>query len=207
MSLNRPEIRLRHSRLMTSVVSMPLMMQALGNDAVMPSDEYFEERAQEYRDAWMPYEERIVDGMMTGLDLSFYLPVIDVTLAPMIKPFSTPLIISYRQEPDRFIDILAHELIHVLLDDNREGVKFMQFVKQTWPGEVNRTMSHIGVHAMLEHLFVDVLDEPARMTRDKERVSHNPPYVRAWEIVEAEGSASILDKFRDHRKHWQDTPA
>lgn len=199
MSLIRPEIRLRHSRLMTANVSMPLLKLARGKDAVMPSNDYFEERAQEYRNTWEQYEERIVSGMMAALNLTFYLPVIDVTLAPMISPFSTPLIMSYKPEPDLFVDILAHELVHVLLSDNLEGVKFRQFLDVTWADEARLTKNHIGVHAMLEHLFVSVLEEPERMVRDKDLVSGNLPYKRAWDIVETEGSKAILDKFRDHR--------
>ena len=183
---------------MTESVSVYLMKYHRGPDAELKEAEFYLERAELYRSAWSEFDTAILTGITDLLDLRFYLPVIDVTLAPMVPSFSTPLIINYRYSPDEFVDTLAHELIHVLLNDNKEQVDFGEFMKAHWPQEEPKTRIHVLVHAVLEHLYLNVLHEPERLSRDVSSQGQNIPYRRAWAIVEEESSDNIVKDIREY---------
>lgn len=191
-----PEIRIRHSRLLTEAVSRRLYALDKGADAELADNDILEQRAEEYRVAWLEHEAAVLAALTESLGLDYYQPVIDVTLAPWIRSMSTPLIINYRAEPDQFVDILAHELIHVLISDNTQKIDFRELMTREWPAEAPRAQVHVLVHAVLENLYVSVLKQPERLARDIESNRDNPPYARAWAIVGEQGSAKIIELMR-----------
>lgn len=193
-----PEIRIRHSRLMTRAISPILLAHARGPEAKMPENKYFIQRLKDYQDAWEPLEQPVVSSMMEVLGLSFYLPVIDATVAPMVPAFSTPLTLNYRREPDEFVDMLTHELVHILLSDNREKISFDELSQHNWPAEDQKTRAHILVHAVLEHVYVETLKQPYRLSRDIASNQQNPPYRRAWEIVAQQGCDTIINQMHQY---------
>lgn len=99
--------------------------------------------------------------------------------------------------------MFTHEVAHRLLTDNSKMTSSLdRKILKTWKelfGEDHawNTLVHIPVHALLEYIFVDVLDEPERLERDIELCKQHPPYADAWTYVQSEGYQNILKKLRD----------
>ncbi|MEO7617257.1 MAG: hypothetical protein ABIS59_00270 [Candidatus Saccharibacteria bacterium] len=178
---------------MTNSISPILLKHYRGPEAELSSDEFYRELAAKYEEAWRVYEPRIIEGLISVLNVHFFLPVIDATLAPMVSCFSTPLTLNYKYEPDQFIDLLTHELIHILISDNQEGIVFSRAVKAQWSDVEMLVIWHIMVHALLKYVYLDILDQPSRLQRDVDAHTEAPAYKLAWEIVEDFGYREIID--------------
>lgn len=111
------------------------------------------------------------------------------------------MVISTKYSGDRFVDVFTHELSHRLLTDNDKyqietarrklgGAWAELFGKE----HSFKTLVHIPVHALLEYIFVDVLDEPQRLERDKEYLKKHADYDDAWKYVAQAGYKNIIDK-------------
>ena len=195
-----PEIRFRPSRLIYDSISKPLVQlwnQDNDDQVKLPGADFIKSRVQSYEQAWWPIEEKILTGMCEVFDLSFYLPVIDISLAPRIPTFSTPFLMNLKYEPDEAVDIITHELLHILLSDNKEGVDLGAYLEQHYAQEPLRARNHVLVHAGLKHIYLDVLAEPVRLERDISRCAQRPDYKRAWDIVEATGYKELIRSFKN----------
>ena len=168
----------------------------------LADDEWMAKRVEAYRKAWTPYEKKVLVGMSDVLDLSFRQNIIDVYIAPWFRAFSDPMVIGVTPEPDLFIDILAHELIHRLLTDNtaipHETRLLEQWQKLFGKSYSFTTVVHIPVHAVHKAIYLDVLDEPARLERDiaNKKEYDSKDYVAAWDYVETHGYQSIIEKLK-----------
>lgn len=204
--MNYPEIRFRDSFLLIGTIYadiepayMPPTAETDERDKL--SRENINKKLDEYEEAWRPYEEKLIKGMCDLLNMEFRQNIIDIYAAPFYTSFSFPMFIATKYEPDRAIEIITHELLHVLLYDNT-AQKLNLFSK----GEEWRTLFegiddeiariHIPVHAVLQALFDDVLHEPGRTKRDRQMCSNYPPYKLAWEYVEKVGYKKIIEKLR-----------
>lgn len=200
-----PEVRIRASFLLNGAV-IPLLLPGLketGNESAA-TDDYIHETVERYNAAWAPYETRILSGMCSVLDLAFKQNVIDAYVAPFGYSFSDPMVISTRYSGDRFVEVFTHEITHRLLTDNTKmtnGTGRKQL--STWEAlfgnnHSRKTLVHIPVHAILEYVFIDILNEPKRLDRDIEACKqHAPAYAIAWEYVKERGYKAILEQLRD----------
>ena len=197
MPTSSPEIRIQFSRLIYNHISKPLA-DYRNPGYELPGIEKITEKVADYQKAWEPKGAQIIRGIAQTFGLKFYKSVLDVYIAPRVPTFSTPTIISTRYEPDRFIDVLAHELLHVLISDNDSYTfeKYSKARENLFPGKDQLVQNHIIVHAGLESLFRDTLKEPYRLMRDKEACQKLPAYAEAWKIVEDEGYQIIIRNFR-----------
>lgn len=174
-----------------------MLASARGPEAKLPDEEKMKARADEYRQAWLPYEKKVLAYMQELLGLRFYLPVIDVTIAPMMPAMSTPLIINLRPEPDEFVTTLIHELIHVLLSDNREEKQLQEVKERLAPGESLLVANHVLVHAVMEKVFLEALSEPERLQKDIDFCQGKlPAYSRAWSLVKELGADRVITDIR-----------
>jgi hypothetical protein len=200
-----PEIRIFYASLYRVSVSEPLWKQ-FGFSGTLDSDETLEEYAQNYRTEWGKHQAKILPALCEALGLEFYRSVIDVACMPGVKPASDPLIMPFNDFPDRFMDVLTHELCHVLLTDNdtysiKSTDKEVNLLSR-WHGlfggshEFN-TLAHIPVHALSKHIYLDILQEPSRFERDMEHVKGDTPYKRAWEYVNKHDYRHIITQLRD----------
>lgn len=140
---------------------------------------------------------------VTGL--KFKQNYIDVYVAPFFGAFSDPLVIGTRSDPDAFVDILIHELIHRICGDNTK-YPFMQepdwsqvFGKQ-YP---ENTLAHIQVHALHKAIYLDYLKEPERFARDLKNsrtYNNSEAYKEAWGYVEEKGYREIIRQFKQAYK-------
>lgn len=205
--MKHPEIRISYSWLLAGGPS-----QVLGKEHGKQrewSDDDYEKWASAYRGEWAKYEKDILQGIQKTFGLEFYLPVIDAALAPWFVAQSDPLIMNFRNEPDQFVDSLAHELLHVLLTDNttysiKSSAQEID-LRQRWQalfGERDfRELVHIPVHAGLKYVFLDVLKDPSRLERDIKDCEHNPPYKAAWDYVQKNNYQDIITHIRDDFKN------
>lgn len=195
-----PEVRIEFSYLIYNMIAKPMWSHFRAGEKLMEP-----RRAQEvlikYREAWQPHEQAILQGMCEAFDLRFYKSVLDVYVSPGIPTFSRPTIIITEFDADEFIDVLAHELLHVLITDNTtydSDEKLGDVLESIYPDYSRLTRNHILVHAALKHLYLDVLKEPRRLARDIENCKKLPDYAKAWEVVEERGYKELIEEFKGY---------
>lgn len=202
--MNIPEVRIRASFLLNGAVVSLLLpgLKESGNEKAA-TEEFIKETVETYNSSWAPYEKRILSGMCEILDLEFKQNIIDAYVAPFGHSFSDPMVISTKYSGDRFIDVFTHEITHRLLTDNTKITpgpdrKILKTWKELFGDDIAwNTLVHIPVHAMLEYIFIDVLNEPERLERDITFCKQFPAYDDAWKYVKQEGYMTILKKLRD----------
>jgi len=111
------------------------------------------------------------------------------------------MFVATKYEPNRAIEVIAHELLHVLFYDNTSSKLDLHETGEKWrkffPGVDNETsLIHIPVHATLQALFDEVLGEPSRTENDQKMCESYPDYKLAWDYVEREGCDSIIEKLK-----------
>lgn len=195
------EIRIKDAWLLRENASKHLH-ELWGKDSNLADDEWMEKKVAEYRKAWKPYEKKVISGLEDTLGLNFYQNVIDVYIAPWFRAFSEPLVIGVMSEPDGFVDILTHELIHRLLTDNKTVPHDTQLLPE-WEKLFGKQHSfgvlvHIPVHAVHKAIYLDILNEPERLKRDIEtnKKYKAKDYIDAWDYVEKHGYKEIIEKLK-----------
>ena len=196
-----PEIRIKDAWLLRQQASVHLHKLWGSEDKPLATDEQMREIVKAYQDAWKPYEQRILEAMYEELGLTFRQNTIDVYIAPWFHAFSDPMVVGVVHTPDRFVEILTHELTHRLLTDNNETAYDTKYREQ-WAelfgnDHSSKTLVHIPVHAVLQAIFDDHLHEPQRTKSDREQCKEWPAYDKAWGYVEQEGYKAILKKLSD----------
>lgn len=158
---------------------------------VPPDKEKVEKRIQTYRDIWAKYEEKILNGACSALNLSFDRDIIDVfVVAGLNRSMSNPIIIKSGYSPKNFIIAITHELAHRLLASNKNLFNINNsflFVK----GDNDTINSHILIFAVLRKIFKD---EP-EMLKIISDIKYDENYKKAYEL--SENYEAILKFFRD----------
>jgi len=203
-----PEIRIKDSLLLREHSSRHLH-ELWGKDKTLADDDLMEKKVADYRKAWKPFEKQILTSMTDLLDLSFRQNIIDVYIAPWFKAFSDPLVIGVTNEPDQFVDILTHELLHRLLTDNTtipyETKILVEWQKLFGKEHTFTTVVHIPVHAVHKAIYLDVLNAPERLERDIAGIKKYKAtdYINAWDYVDKHGYLEIIEKLRASYKKLQ----
>lgn len=204
--MNYPEIRFRDPFLLIGAIYgdiepayMPPVAKTDERDKL--NRDSINKKLYEYEKAWRPYEQRIINGMCDLLNMEFRQNVIDIYAAPFYTSFSFPMFIATKYEPDRAVEVITHELLHVLLYDNTAQKLDLAARGEEWRTsfkdvEDDIALIHIPVHAALQALFDDILNEPERTKRDKEMCKNYPSYKFAWEYVDSVGYKKIIDQTR-----------
>jgi hypothetical protein len=197
---NTPRIIIGHSRFLNPIFAEWGKIKSENNDWKPMESEALFEKISKYRGMWQPYEEKVCQGLMEALDLHFLENVINVYIVSGQKGgFSDPLIISPGVPEIRFVDLLAHELVHRLLTFNAEEIRVGKIFDVMFPDmEDQLTKNHIIVHAVLQYLYIDVLKEPVRLENDISFHKNNPGYADAWKIVTDRGYQQLLKEFKSH---------
>lgn len=199
-----PEIRIRYGWLLSDNVSKPLN-ELWGDGTPLRTFEEYEDIAENYKKAWKPYEKKIINGMCDAFGLTFRQSIIDVYIAPWMGAYSDPMVIGVHYKPDHFIEIFTHELLHRLLTDNNESSYDTHYIK-LWrrlfgDKHSKNTLVHIPVHAGLQAIFDNVLDEPKRTKHDKKQCEQWEHYDAAWKYVDKVGYKKIIDQLRESYKN------
>jgi len=115
-------------------------------------------------------------------------------------PFSDPLtlpVFGPKAPVNYVVDVLTHELIHRLLIGRRAAARVrtaLSRLKREYPRENENVRTHIIVHAIHWRVFETEFGV-ARLHRERRIMGTVPDYRRAWEIVEAEGAAPLIQRF------------
>lgn len=198
----QPQIRIKNAWLLRENTSAHLN-ELWGHGEPLRTDEEYERITTSYRKAWLPFEGKILGGLHDIMGLKFNQNIIDVYIAPWFSAFSDPMVIGVTADPDVFVDILTHELIHRLLTDNTL-VDPEIFLLPKWQKMYGKelgfnTVVHIPVHAVHKAIYIDVLKEPSRLQRDIDSCKRNKAddYVKAWEFVEEHDYKQLIKELKD----------
>lgn len=168
----------------------------------LAGDEEMEQIVKSYQDAWKPLEKTILTGMCQTFDLEFRHNIIDVYIAPWFYGFSDPLVVGVTNEPDKFVDILTHELFHRLFTANTKydidkSKRRLEWQKIFGKEHDFTTLVHIPVHAGLKAIYIDVLEQPYRLERDIKDCQKRKSYKAAWDYVEKHDYKEIIQQLKD----------
>ena len=199
--MSLPTIRIKDAWLLREAASVPLN-ELWGDGEPLKTDDEYAAITKAYQQAWRPFETKILGGMTNILGLSFKQNIIDVYIAPWFNAFSDPLVIGVTLEPDVFVDILTHELIHRLLTDNTtvpdDALLLIEW-RQLFGEQNSFGMTvHIPVHAVHKAIYLDVLKAPERLERDVANNQKNnaTDYLNAWNYVDEHGYQEIITKLQ-----------
>lgn len=201
-----PEIRINYSWLLTQDVSRKIA-EYEGNKTDLFSHDGYEKYAERYRRAWLKNENKILSALQNVTGLQFYLNVIDIAVAPWIKPKSHPLIISYYDSPETVAYTITHELTHTLLCDNKiisiygESRKFSltkEWQKLYGFEDDFTALVHVPVHAINKIVFENYIDDKQFVIHDRNTMEEfgAVSYLKSWDYVEKHGAEKILEKLR-----------
>lgn len=196
-----PEIRIKDAWLLRDNASKHLH-ELWGKGKTLADDDWMEKRVADYNKAWNPLENKILTAMTDLLGLSFRQNTVDVHIAPWFNALSDPMVIGVMKEPDEFVDILTHELIHRLLTDNT-AIPHDTMLLGEWQTLFGKkhtfgTVVHIPVHAVHKAIYLGTLKDPKRLERDIEnnKKYDATDYINAWNYVEENGYKEIIEKLR-----------
>ena len=173
----KPLINIRHGKLLGPFFAEYIKQKY--PDFIFPTEEQVFGKIKIFREYCEKYNEIIIEALYEITSLQFKRNIIDVfVISATNRDMSAPIIIRSRYEPDEFLDVLIHELLHVFLGDN----KIKQYEIE---GESERTKNHITLFAIHKYIYLDLLKEPYRLERNikKSNEGDNKDYARAWEIV------------------------
>lgn len=200
--MKEPEIRIKDGWLLRENASKHLH-ELWGKDSELADDVWMERRVAEYSAAWQMYEKTILNGMFDILNLQFRQNIIDVYIAPWFLAFSDPLVIGVTSEPDMFVDLLTHELIHRLLTDNTlisSDTNLTGEWEQLWGSNHSfDSLIHIPVHAVHKAIYLDVLENPQRLERDIKINTDNDAgdYIKAWDFVNKHDYKQLIKQLKE----------
>jgi len=167
-----------------------------------PKKKYLLNKVHGFQKEWGKYKKEILLAMREITGLSFQRNRIDVFIVSgVLRTFSEPIVMDGRLKNNSFVDILTHELIHLLIADGlgKKGKeKLNNFIEKLFPNRNEVTKSHIMVFAILKYIQLKVFKDKKRVKDDIERAKKhgNDDYTKAWEIVNKHGHLKIIKKIK-----------
>ncbi len=146
---------------------------------------------------WKEHEKSILKELEKISKLKWKVKFIYCYVVGKCVPFSDPLTLPVYKDPNYFVEMLTHELIHQLFsqEGNMERAKkAWKYIDRKYRKESIKTRIHIPLNAFLSHIYYKFFGEK-RLKRAISLISHLHDYKRAWEIVQEEGYQKIIDEF------------
>jgi hypothetical protein len=196
--MNIPEIKIFHAWLLDNAFKEYIKFVKEPEKFKVIDDDQVKDKIALLTTVWKEKEKTILEGMCRVIGLEFSNNSIDVNMVGTYwKAFSTPLVVSAKYAPEDFIDVLTHELIHVILTKNTTG----KFVGDIWDKLYSEAISkssrnHVLVHAIHKAIYLDVLNQPERLQLDINKCQKAPGYADAWNIVEKRGYKELIEEFK-----------
>lgn len=168
-----------------------------------PSKPFSEKQVYDYMHTvdseWRPVGKKILTELSHISGLNWKTGSVKCYVVGGCIPFSDPLTVPiYWKYPDYFIDVLTHEMIHLLFTqpgNPEKSKKAWSYVHKRFSGESVETRVEIMVHAMHSHIYLKFFDEK-RMERDYRILKHLPVYKRSWQNVREIGHDKIISEFK-----------
>jgi hypothetical protein len=200
MEENIPAITIRYSPIMDrygKVLSQGAWQEQYKKffgDAEYPSEISLIEKVDEYQNAWKEHESDILNGVTRLLGLNFAEKEIVVYVIGFGRAHSDPLVIPSNFKPQEAVGIISHELLHRLLTHNMERLNEDIVSPQLFTGETSGVAIHVVIHAILEHIYRDILGSEELLAWDIAK--SNGDYKRAWDLVAELGYKNVIEKIR-----------
>jgi hypothetical protein len=188
---SHPVISISYNRFLDPIFIGWIKSQPQWKDWEAPPIEDVRASVIRYKKEWERVAPMVLAGICRATGLSFVRNHIDVfVVSGNPRPFSRPIVIKSRYTNEEFLCVLAHELIHCLFSDNR----VTEDRKDPYPENM-----HILVHALLWHVYIDVLGEPKLLetNRRTSAAADYSEYSEAWRRVEEIGYGEVIRKFRE----------
>jgi len=125
---------------------------------------------------------------------SKYLPISNPLTIPRSVKISDNIFTLSRE---RFIDMLIHELIHILFVQNEKALDlyFSNILCKKYTNLNWNVRLHIPLHAIQEQVFLKFFDK-LRLENEIEASSYFPDYKKAWDIVKKDGAVNIISDLK-----------
>jgi len=194
-----PEVKIRYGKLLDPIFTFycqnnPALKDSGWNDWTPPTRDKISEIIKKYREAWNKRSFNILRSIKNKTGLNFKHNLIDVYIVSgNNRQLSLPIVIKSGYSSDEFVEVLTHELIHQLFNDNSDVV-CGDFFKEMFPNETETTQEHIVTFALLEYIYIEILGDISYINNSRDN-SKNPDYQKAWMIVKDLGYNSILNNF------------
>lgn len=164
--------------------------------------EEIEKHINAYRAEWRKYETQILEKICNVTGLRFKKNVIPVYIViTSFRNFADPIVIRATETPEKFVAILAHELIHELCPWSEDGgvsdSEYFKIIKEIFPDEHdNIVIAHCFVYVVLETIFKAIPKGEGLWDITKKQASGDTRYHRALQIVLEQGSDVLVEKFK-----------
>lgn len=158
---------------------------------------------------WKKFEKRILKytEQLTGLkwkkeSIPCYIIKIS-TFLPISCPLTIPIQLqtgksTFTLSVGRFIDILVHELLHILFMQNNSCKDYFTYlINEKYKAESWNTAAHVPIHAIHKKILFKFFGKN-RFLREIRDAAHYPDYKRSWEIVDETGEDSIIEELRSY---------
>lgn len=196
-----PKIIIKYASILDPIFRDCFILDQENKDKTLIEKEDLLKNIEDYKKEWKIYEDRILTGLLNLLPIKFLHNVIDVYVVsylPKHSGISEPLIIKGDLKPNRFIEVLCHEIVHIFLTKNNPKIFQSKITKEIFSEEVDlKIRNHIIVHAIQKYVFLDVLKDNDHYINDKKNSSRSEKYKKAWEIVEEKGYMKIINEFKN----------
>ncbi|PJE81326.1 hypothetical protein COU58_03075 [Candidatus Pacearchaeota archaeon CG10_big_fil_rev_8_21_14_0_10_32_42] len=158
---------------------------------------------------WKKIEQEIFAYCEKITDLKFKKQTIPVyvikisSIMPISDPLTIPIQFQSGEEifsltPNRFIDMMIHELIHNLfIQNDKEMGDYFGFILEKYKKEDFDTAIHLLVHAIHKKIILKYFDKE-RLKEEIKMSSFYPAYKRSWEIVSEKDEDFIIKEFKNY---------
>ncbi len=200
-----PKLRIKFSSIYNNLHKEYLYYSAGVDKEYYPSNEDVESKITDIKDFWEKYNDDAMEAISKTCNLEWKEDSIDCYIVGRARPFSSPMTISlYRPKRndvdfERIRDVLIHELIHEIVDQNLIKENF-PYIEKNFSSEEHGTKVHIFVLAIYSIVLREMnLEERIELDKEISRKNKfNPEYSRAWEIINQISPDSIQQKFLDY---------
>lgn len=142
---------------------------------------------------WSKYESKTFETLSKVTGFSWKVEPVKCYLVRWFRGgLSDPLTIGIRKDHQLFIEVLVHELVHILFMQNFDRVS-KKWIEKNYGDESLLTKVHIRVNAVLQIAYEEIFDKTV-LEKVIERDKQWPDYAKAWEIVEKEGAEEVIKR-------------
>ncbi|MEK7552257.1 MAG: hypothetical protein AAB534_02460 [Patescibacteria group bacterium] len=188
----KPKVNIRYNPNLDEVFKPFCLSLPKFKDYKIPTQEEIDKRIQEYKDAWSPIETVVFSTIEKKTHRKFPYSIVDVSVVSAChRQYSLAIVIGAHVKVGDFLNRFIHELVH------KSGYGWTKEFTEKFGKEPKLLKNHIIVHALLEHIFTDVLKRPELIEINKKScLKHETDeYTQAWKIVEEVGYKKILDTY------------
>lgn len=166
--MNIPKINIKHNAYLDPIFTGYIKSLPEYKDWVEPTDDFLKAQISMYREVWNKEGEKILTAICNVTGLEFKRNQIDVHVVKgNIREHASCIILKCRYTREEFLCVLIHELIHCLINDNYKIVNS----KHYYEDENQTTKSHVLIHAILKHIYFDILCEPLLFATNIKRIN------------------------------------